>query len=127
MGAIARSDILDLGFLHRQTIGDRKLQLQLLSLFEEQCAELGQILLGAADPETRLHAAHKLQGCAAAIGAGRIAHVAGALVQALEAGEGAETRSREPGIKEAIEEAREAIRIWRAGSSDDLAKRGEVA
>ena len=77
--------ILDAVFLAEQTFGDATLRREVLALFEAQCDHLqGRIEAGAA--EDAIMAAHTLKGAASAIGARRIASLAGTMETAL--GEG---------------------------------------
>jgi HPt (histidine-containing phosphotransfer) domain-containing protein len=67
---------IDLVHLSRQTLGDRDLEIELLSLFERQSAQAVQRLrshTACADPKWRRDLAHTLKGSARAIGATRVA------------------------------------------------------
>ena len=101
--------ILDLRHLSRQTLGDRELELELLTLFEDQCARLVPVLAGTGPRDMRSDAAHTLKGAARAIGAARIGELTAQLEGLLDAG------STEPqvaaitaALDRAVDEVREA-------------------
>ena len=102
--------VLDLVHLERQTFGDRRLEREVLALFEDQCDRLLP-LMAAADPiSARTDAAHTLKGAARAIGAWRVASLSETLETALDQGRSAETlRHLERKLAKALAEARAAI------------------
>ncbi len=68
---------IDLVHLARQTLGDRSLEMELLSLFERQAGHvLDRIVAEPADRKTLGDLGHTLRGSARAIGANRVAAAA---------------------------------------------------
>lgn len=93
---------VDLAHLSRQTMGDRDLEREVLSLFLNQAQVVGERMQGAT-PQERVLLAHGLKGSARGIGAFRVADVAG-MVEA-EPASGANLRS----LAEAIVDVRTFI------------------
>jgi HPt (histidine-containing phosphotransfer) domain-containing protein len=77
--------VIDVAHLGRMTLGDRKLELQVLGLFDRQ-AELLLARMQEVDPAGVASLAHTLCGSARGIGAWRVAAAAEALEQAVAAG-----------------------------------------
>lgn len=69
---------VDLVHLERQTMGDRQLQREVLSLLAEQ-ARSTSLRVGSASPEDRIAMAHGLKGAARGVGAFALADCADAL------------------------------------------------
>jgi len=67
---------IDLGHLHRQTMGDRHLQREVLKMFLRHSREQIERLKTAESVEARREAAHSLVGSAKGIGAFIIASIA---------------------------------------------------
>ena len=68
--------VLDLVHLSRQTFGDHALEIELLTLFERQAAQLSARLGGArapGDAGARMELAHMLKGSARSVGAFAVA------------------------------------------------------
>ncbi len=80
-------DLVDFGFLGRQTAGDAALERDLLQLFVGQCASLLPTLLQESDLVARRDAAHSLRGAASALGANRVSEIAAAIEFAAMAGQ----------------------------------------
>lgn len=77
---------IDLVHLSRQTLGDRALETELLSLFERQAAQAIERLQqpnGNGERRWRHDLAHTLKGSARAVGAGRVAAAAQSYEEAL--------------------------------------------
>jgi Hpt domain len=72
---IARQRPLDLVFLSKQTMGDRALETEVLSMFAKQLATARQTL-SHADGAERKHIAHALKGTGRGVGAFALAEVA---------------------------------------------------
>lgn len=66
---------IDLEHLSRQTMGDRKLELEVLALFSQQIGEIRDRMAGAGEAERR-SLAHKLKGSARGVGAFALADCA---------------------------------------------------
>ncbi len=82
MNDIADMPIIDRDHLARYTLGNEALEREVLGLFVDQIPEtLGQ-LDAAGDDATRVRAAHTLKGSALAVGAKRLADVAGKVERA---------------------------------------------
>jgi HPt (histidine-containing phosphotransfer) domain-containing protein len=78
-------DIIDEEHLRRMTLGDRRLEREVLQIFVRQSAVmLGRIAEG--EPAVTAAAAHTLSGSARGIGAWRVARAAERLERASEAG-----------------------------------------
>jgi HPt (histidine-containing phosphotransfer) domain-containing protein len=92
---------IDENHLGRMTLGDRRLEREVLEIFVRQTTIMLSRIMGA-DPALAAAAAHTLKGSARGIGAWRVARAAELLEQAA-AGEGGEG-----GIGEAIEELKAA-------------------
>jgi HPt (histidine-containing phosphotransfer) domain-containing protein len=115
MSSAADRRLLDLTHLARQTFGDRALEREVLALFEQQCVRLLPLIVAGEDLTERADAAHTLKGAARAVGAWRIASLAGTLEEALDDGRAAETLARLDGkLEKAIAETRAALaERWR--------------
>jgi HPt (histidine-containing phosphotransfer) domain-containing protein len=70
---------LDLVHLSRQTMGDAKLEQEILVLFLIQCESCEKALLLPSKPGILTEIAHQMKGCAKAVGAWDIAQTAGLL------------------------------------------------
>ena len=88
---------IDWDHLERMTLGDRRLEREVLELFVRQTAILLERLDGA-EPGIAAAAAHTLNGSARGIGAWRVAHAAEWLERA--AGEGAGDRAVDDAVAE---------------------------
>lgn len=75
--ACAEPAPIDFDHLARQTFFDRDLQRELLDLFDRQCATLLPLIEGDGPRDRRAAAAHTLKGSALAVGARRVAALAG--------------------------------------------------
>lgn len=73
--------LLDLAHLSRQTFDDRALERDVLALFDQQCLRLLPVI--AREEIGRGEALHTLKGAALAVGAWRVASLAGDLETAL--------------------------------------------
>ena len=96
---------IDFAHLRTMTLGDDRLEREVLAMFAAQAAELGAAL--AALPDDTAELAHKLKGSARAIGASRVAEAASGLEIAVRAGRGAAAALAT--LKGALREASEAI------------------
>ena len=122
MSSAADRRLLDLTHLARQTFGDRALEREVLALFEQQCVRLLPLIVAGEDLTERADAAHTLKGAARAVGAWRIASLAGTLEEALdEGGPG----GRDPGA--ARRQAREGDRRDAGGARRALAQRRRLS
>lgn len=74
----SRARPVDLAHLSRQTMGDRDLEREVLSLFLHQAQVVGDRMEGAT-PQERVLLAHGLKGSARGIGAFRVADIAGSV------------------------------------------------
>jgi hypothetical protein len=74
----ARTRPIDLAHLGRQTLGDRAVEEEVLSLFMQQAATVCEKIT-AADPDERRKLAHGLKGSALGVGAFAVAEAASAL------------------------------------------------
>ncbi len=74
----SRARPVDLAHLSRQTMGDRDLEREVLSLFLHQVHVVGDRMAGAT-PQERMVLAHGLKGAARSIGAFRVADIADAV------------------------------------------------
>lgn len=70
---------LDLVHLSRQTMGDSKLEQEILVLFLLQCQSCEDALLSPTNTGQLTDVAHQMKGCAKAVGAWDIAQTAGLL------------------------------------------------
>ncbi|MCP4185505.1 MAG: Hpt domain-containing protein [Hyphomicrobiales bacterium] len=70
---------LDLVHLSRQTMGDTKLEQEILVLFLIQCETCEKALSLPSKPEMLPEIAHQMKGCAKSVGAWDIAQTAGLL------------------------------------------------
>jgi HPt (histidine-containing phosphotransfer) domain-containing protein len=69
-------ETLDIFHLRRFTLGDRRLELEILNLFIEQTPRTIAALEGARSDRDWANAAHTLKGSARAVGAWRLAKIA---------------------------------------------------
>ena len=99
---------IDETHLERMTLGDRRLEREVLELFLRQTTiMLGRIVNAA--PPLAAAAAHTLNGSARGIGAWRVARAAEFLEHAAAAGDGEEAGGDEPrDLADAIEELKAA-------------------
>ena len=72
----SRNRPVDLNHLSRQTMGDRALEQEVLSMFLQQAKHVREKICAAPEAE-RLSLAHGLKGAARGIGAFRVADIAG--------------------------------------------------
>jgi len=91
------TSVIDAVHLQRMTLGDRKLEREVLELFVRQNTIILARIIGAA-PSVAVAAAHTLKGSARGIGAWRVARAAESLEQA------AGVNDRERDLEEAIAE-----------------------
>jgi HPt (histidine-containing phosphotransfer) domain-containing protein len=85
---------IDLVFLAQQSLGDRDLEVELLTLFEKQAETIAARLVKpvcSGDRKWQHDLAHTLKGSARAVGASRVAVSAEEFEAALAAGVSAET------------------------------------
>jgi HPt (histidine-containing phosphotransfer) domain-containing protein len=103
---------IDLVHLSRQSLGDRALEIELLSLFERQAEQIAaRLAMSLANGERRWRhdLAHTLKGSAQAVGAMAVATAAQAYEEALSgAGEPTVMAARE-GLLAAVRQARSAV------------------
>lgn len=119
--ACAEPAPIDFDHFARQTFFDRALQRELLDLFERQCAALLPAIVRPGPLDRRLAAVHALKGSALAIGAGRVAALAGQAETAL-------ARGGEAGAASALmDELAAATRAARAAARRALRKREALA
>ncbi len=71
--------ILDLVHLSRQTMGDSKLEQEILTIFRNQCEICDRSLTISNDPKQLAEIAHQMKGCARSVGAWGIAREAAIL------------------------------------------------
>jgi hypothetical protein len=71
--------VLDLDHLNRQTMGNRALEREVLSLFDDHAARTLGLIQAADMPDSRREMAHSLVGAARGIGAFRAAAAAAAI------------------------------------------------
>jgi HPt (histidine-containing phosphotransfer) domain-containing protein len=95
---------IDVEHLKRMTLGDSKLEREVLAMFAGQTARLIEAL--AALPPEAAELAHTLKGSARAIGAFAVADAAEAFEAALRAGEPSQALTA---LKDALAQARAAI------------------
>lgn len=109
---------LDLVYLARQSLGDKKLETELLALFDRQAAQVIDRLTHLkpqADPNWPRDLAHTLTGAARAVGAHGVA-------AAAEAYEAMLIRNAEPaGLATALQILTEEVEIARQSIRDVLA------
>ncbi len=105
---------IDLVHLSRQSLGDRELEIELLSLFSRQSEQIIEHLgssMSASDRRWRHDLSHTLKGSARAIGAGRVALAAEAYEEAMYAGRSeAELAACVERLQSTVAEAQGAIR-----------------
>ncbi|HWG06265.1 MAG TPA: Hpt domain-containing protein [Beijerinckiaceae bacterium] len=103
---------IDLVHLSRQSLGDRSLEIELLTLFERQAEQVAERLAapsGNGERRWRHDLAHTLKGSAQAVGAAKVAAAAQIYEEALYSGsEAAATAAFEP-LLVAIAQARSAV------------------
>jgi HPt (histidine-containing phosphotransfer) domain-containing protein len=105
----APEPILDHAHLDVQTFGDNALARELLILFAEQCRRLAPAIRGLTDIMSQADAAHTLKGAAAAVGAGRVAALSGAIETALSRRDGASAIRLGTALDEAVDDVQAAI------------------
>jgi HPt (histidine-containing phosphotransfer) domain-containing protein len=106
----APSHPFDLVHLSRQTMGDRELEHEVLSLFQRQASHIGgklATLESGADHGARADLAHKLKGSARAVGAFAVARAAENYEHSARAGLLRAMDSRQ--LQEALAEALGAL------------------
>lgn len=96
---------IDFAHLRNMTLGDERLEREVLAMFAGQAAELAATL--AQLPSDGAAAAHKLKGSARAIGAIHVATAAADLETALQ--NGADPTNSLAALDDAVGEARAAI------------------
>jgi HPt (histidine-containing phosphotransfer) domain-containing protein len=101
-GRDRKPTVIDENHLGRMTLGDRRLEREVLELFLRQSTIMLDRILGAERPLAAA-AAHTLKGSARGIGAWRVARAAELLEQAANSGDGAG-----PDLDEAVAELRTA-------------------
>jgi HPt (histidine-containing phosphotransfer) domain-containing protein len=104
---------IDLVHLARQTLGDRSLEIELLSLFERQAGQvLDRIVAEPADRKTLADLGHTLRGSARAVGATRVAGAAMDFETAMTTAtpDPAAADAARDELARAVKEARAAIR-----------------
>ncbi len=75
---------IDLVHLARQTLGDRELEREILSLFVRQSVQLNQRIEASGIQKERMDLAHTLKGSARAVGAWKVADAADKVELALD-------------------------------------------
>ena len=73
------SAALDLVHLSRQTMGDNKLEREILAMFRNQCEVFEGSLSVTDRPQQLAEIAHQMKGCAKSVGAWQVAKEAGKL------------------------------------------------
>ena len=107
---IHASPPIDLVYLARQTLGDRDLEIELLSMFERQAGQIVDQLENPGQSATfRRDLAHTLCGSARAIGANGVAAVARDYENSVLRGPGTEVEERRR-LREMVAGARAAIK-----------------
>jgi HPt (histidine-containing phosphotransfer) domain-containing protein len=96
---------IDIAHLKRMTLGDAGLEREVLAMFAGQAVRLIEAL--AELPADAAEIAHTLNGSARAIGAFKVAEAAEAFEASLR--DGGETSQALAGLRQAIEQARQAI------------------
>lgn len=105
MDGARQPTVIDTDHLGRMTLGDRRLEREILELFVRQAALMLDRIAGA-EPSLAAAAAHTLKGSARGIGAWRVARAAELLEQAA-GGEGGDVGNRSA-LDEAIAELKAA-------------------
>lgn len=100
-------EAIDLEHLARMTLGERGLEAEVLTLFEQQAVVLLARMRDSA-PAAVAAFAHTLKGSARGIGAWRVAHAAAA-VEMNAIGATGEVAAAVSGLAAAVEEAKAAI------------------
>jgi HPt (histidine-containing phosphotransfer) domain-containing protein len=114
--------VIDATHLERMTLGDRRLEREVLELFVRQTTiMLGRIVGG--EPAIAAAAAHTLKGSARGIGAWRVAHAA-ELVESAANGEGSAAAMEDAvtELKSASLEASAAIGVRLSGLIAELSR-----
>jgi len=112
-------DVIDEDHLRRMTLGDRKLECEVLTIFARQI----DILLGrieAAEPAVAAAAAHTLLGSARGIGAWRVARAAERLEECVAKPKGVATARAVEDLKAATREVNTAIAARLTGFSPPI-------
>jgi HPt (histidine-containing phosphotransfer) domain-containing protein len=111
LGPDDRPPVLDLAHLERQTMGDRALRAEILSLFTAEVERLLVQVEETDDADKRVERLHAVAGLARNVGATRLAHVARGLEEDAREGGGA---VRLDPLRAAVREVLDAIRSGRA-------------
>lgn len=107
-GSDRKPTAIDENHLGRMTLGDRRLEREVLELFLRQCAIMLDRIVGA-EPPLAAAAAHTLKGSARGIGAWRVARAAELLEQAAGGDGGGDNGHDAPrDLEEAIAELKAA-------------------
>jgi HPt (histidine-containing phosphotransfer) domain-containing protein len=104
---LAPDQVIDLAHLARMTLGEPRLEAEVLALFDRQAAVLLERMRGSA-PQAAAAFAHTLKGSAAGIGAWRVAAAAAAVEQTVR-GAAVDTADVMTRLAAAVAEARIAI------------------
>lgn len=104
---------LDVAYLHSMTLGDIRLEREVLELFRAQTRDLLAQL--SSRPENAAELAHTLKGSARAVGAFEVGEAAFALENGLRAQSGFEAAFEQ--LKDSVDEAVEAIDAHLAGGN----------
>ncbi|HEX4407337.1 MAG TPA: Hpt domain-containing protein [Xanthobacteraceae bacterium] len=107
--ATERDHAIDAEHLHRMTLGDRRLEREVLELFVRQTAIMLDRIAAAEQPANAAAAAHTLKGSARGIGAWRVARAAEMVEQAAGAADGEEIEEANAELRAASLEASVAI------------------
>jgi HPt (histidine-containing phosphotransfer) domain-containing protein len=102
------SEVIDDAHLARMTLGDRRLEREVLELFVRQAALTLRRMIGA-EPRLAAAAAHTLKGSARGIGAWRVAQAAEQLELAAKNGGVSAVNEAIAALEAASDEARTAI------------------
>jgi HPt (histidine-containing phosphotransfer) domain-containing protein len=114
-----RDDPLDIFHLRRFTLGDRRLELEILKLFIDQAPLTIAALQDARNDHDWLNAAHTLKGSARAVGAWRLADLAERAERLGTISDKAACERMLRQLEKATEEARDHIAVL--GEPDELA------
>jgi HPt (histidine-containing phosphotransfer) domain-containing protein len=101
-GSDRRRAVIDEDHLGRMTLGDRRLEREVLEIFVRQTVIMLERIAGAAEPALAAAAAHTLTGSARGIGAWRVARAAEHLERV------ASDKSGAAALDEAVEELKSA-------------------
>ena len=112
MTETAPKPTIDLVHLSRQSLGDRALEIELLTLFERQAEQIAERLAtpsGNGERRWRHDLAHTLRGSAGAVGATAVAAAAQTYEEALFAGGEMEVFAACEALFAAVAQARSAV------------------